>query len=163
MMLEVGPGFYERFRSAQREGEERRLAIGKLPYWDKEIGWGHNFTGVGEDLWRDGYRNNYTEWDWYGSDAEQGLFYYYTRFIKKDVSILFGVNNVDGVEHWYCGNGDEVPTLLKYDETLLANYTDQCKKYVHGQLEPQRTKPQHHFYDHFGGESYSRRCFQARH
>mmetsp|Transcript_5084 Transcript_5084/g.9472 ORF Transcript_5084/g.9472 Transcript_5084/m.9472 type:complete len:226 (-) Transcript_5084:83-760(-) len=64
------------------------------PYWDKKSGWGHVITPP--DHWRGMKIFNGTEWDWYGATADQGFLYYWTKYVKKSVSLVIK----DDVEQW---------------------------------------------------------------
>ena len=67
--------------------------------FDKEIGWGHKITFP--DDWRFpdqyGFMKAGTKWDFYAANADQGLLYYWTKYRKKNVSIL----GEEIAESWY--------------------------------------------------------------
>jgi len=84
-MMHPAAGAWEQLvDTVNRRHEEGR----KLPYphFDYEKGWGHNFTDAG-DYWESLKRNG-TDWHFYGSHTDQGLWYYYSKYVRKDVSIL---------------------------------------------------------------------------
>merc|ERR1712232_1427834 len=91
---------------------EKRSVESPYPHWNETLGWGHvignsekdNIDGgnnntngiVSNDYWinskgRKGYR-----WDFYGVQADQGLLYYWTKYVQRSVSII--VNN--RIEMW---------------------------------------------------------------
>jgi hypothetical protein len=63
-----------------------------------------------------------TEWDWYGSIADQGLLYYWLKYVKKSVSLIIKHE----VEQWEV-NGEGV---LEREDDLHPNILDQygCAK-----------------------------------
>lgn len=86
--------------------EERALQLPWL-HWDKREGWGHIIAPP--DYWwgtstkknndtdnKDGFKKSYYAWDWHAAFADQGLLYYWTKYVKREVSIIIG----DKVEHW---------------------------------------------------------------
>ena len=87
-------------------------------------GWGHVITQP--DYWKNIKGRVGSNWTWYGVEADQGLLYYWTKYVKKSVSII----TRDDVEQWDSddwdtdANGtlvlrqkqnaeDEVPTIAK--------------------------------------------------
>jgi len=64
------------------------------PHWDESYGWGHVITPP--DYWKilRGWKKQ--NWTWYGSWADQGLLYYWTKYVKKSVSIIIR----NDVEQW---------------------------------------------------------------
>jgi hypothetical protein len=72
--------------------------------FSKLEGWGHIIAPP--DAWhstsgREG--PNATEWAWHGDFADQGLLYFWTKYFKRDVSIVIGAD----VENW-SGNRSEL-------------------------------------------------------
>jgi len=66
--------------------------------WNQSFGWGHVITPP--DYWRD-VKNRYnTNWTWYGVQADQGLLYYWAKYVKKSVSIVAR----EDVEQWDSDN-----------------------------------------------------------
>jgi hypothetical protein len=52
-----------------------------------------------------------TEWHFHGDFADQGLLYYWTKYYKQNVSIIFKNN----VENWSSQNGEAVLEQTLYD------------------------------------------------
>jgi len=69
------------------------------PHWDEVYGWGHVITPP--DYWKNRWKKE-QNWTWYGVEADQGLLYYWTKYVKKSVSII-GPNEV---EQWDSDNWD---------------------------------------------------------
>ena len=61
-------------------------------------GWGHVITPP--DYWRDVRGRYNTNWTWYGVQADQGLLYYWAKYVKKSVSIVAR----EDVEQWDSDN-----------------------------------------------------------
>ena len=61
-------------------------------------GWGHIITAP--DYWKDVRGRVGTNWTWYGVEADQGLLYYWTKYVKKSVSII----TREDVEQWDSDN-----------------------------------------------------------
>jgi hypothetical protein len=66
-----------------------------FPHWDTKIGWGHPIVGP-QDYWISSEGKKGYEWNWYGCQADQGLLYYWTKYVKRSVSILV----TSAVEQW---------------------------------------------------------------
>jgi hypothetical protein len=65
---------------------------------------------------------NGTQWNWYGANADQGLIYYWMKYVKRSVSLIVKHE----VEQWEI-NGDGV---LQREDELHPNILDQfgCAK-----------------------------------
>jgi hypothetical protein len=86
---------WDRLQQAIRSHEQQALKM-EWPYWDEDIGWGHRITPP--DYWR-GMKNpsvKNNKWNWFSVHSDQGLLYYFAKYIKKDVSIIIG----DEIETW---------------------------------------------------------------
>ena len=78
---------------------EQQVLKMDYPYWDEDVGWGHRITPP--DYWR-GMKDPTTKnhkWKWFSVHSDQGLLYYFAKYIKKDVSIIIG----DEIETWSTG------------------------------------------------------------
>lgn len=87
-----GPGQLDELKEIIRLQHERKKGI--WPPFDEIEGWGHNITAI--DPWKNIEGGGGIKWDFYGAFADQGLLYMWTKYIKKDVSIVIN----DFVEHW---------------------------------------------------------------
>ncbi len=80
------------------------------PHWDETYGWGHVITPP--DSWKilRGWKQQ--NWTWYGSWADQGLLYYWTKYVQQSVSIIVR----DTIEQW-----DKDNWILQWDGKLVLN------------------------------------------
>ena len=93
-MLAPEEGDFEQLQSIIHQ-REQELLRGKD--FSKSRGWGHRITPP--DHWRSTSGRegpNATEWDWHGDFADQGLLYFWTKYYKKEVSLIIG----NEVENW---------------------------------------------------------------
>jgi len=86
-MMHPAVGAWEQLTDVVNSHREKVKKI-EYPYFDFDNGWGHNFTEA-RDQW-EGLKKNGTDWHFYGSVADQGLWYYYSKYVRKDVSIIVG-------------------------------------------------------------------------
>jgi len=98
-----------------RRKEEKALSL-PWPYWDKVEGWGHKI--MPPDYWRPLNGTKLTAWDWHAVFADQGLLYYYTKYVKKNVSIIIGPE----IEQWSSKDGGDV-NLEKIDSNPFGAYS----------------------------------------
>jgi hypothetical protein len=93
-MLSPKEGDYEQLQEIIHR-RERQVMNGED--FDRVTGWGHIITPP--DKWHSlsGIEGlNATLWSWHGDFADQGLLYYWTKYYKKNVSIVTRGN----VENW---------------------------------------------------------------
>ncbi|KAL3934761.1 MAG: hypothetical protein SGBAC_009590 [Bacillariaceae sp.] len=94
-LLEPGPGYYKQLLEII---ETREATV----EWNKTLGWG---VALDEE-WRgiplkDGQTARHSkEWTFHGDFADQGLLYYWTRYFRGDVSIVF----LREIENWQNGS-----------------------------------------------------------
>ncbi|KAL3913327.1 MAG: hypothetical protein SGILL_006538 [Bacillariaceae sp.] len=77
--------------------DQREQEILQGKDFSKTRGWGHSIALP--DRWRSTSGRegpNATEWNWHGDFADQGLLYYWTKYYKKEVSLIIG----NEVENW---------------------------------------------------------------
>lgn len=100
-LLEPGEGYHQELLQiiAKRETSIK---------WNSTLGWGtvmeKEWKGIPTTVSRKA-KNQYPakhsrHWDFHGGFADQGLLYYWTRFYKQKVSIVF----LDTIENWQNGN-----------------------------------------------------------
>jgi Alpha-N-acetylglucosamine transferase len=84
------------------------------PYFDFQEGWGHRF-GQG-DYW-ESIRKKGNRWKFHASHSDQGLMYYFTKYVQQEVSIAIG----DRIQNWKRGSGD-LPEKESDTHDVLAQY-----------------------------------------
>lgn len=111
-VLQPYPGAYEELLKIIERREQEALQL-PYPHWDSVLGWGHALSeewyGLNQPveildttdnhndkepkpdrhLHRYGPPRHSTNWTFHGDFADQGLLYYWTRFHRKQVSILY--------------------------------------------------------------------------
>ena len=128
-------------------------------HYNNTVGWGRIFeppdcwTAIGDELACSKSKN--TDWNFYGSMADQGLLYYFTKYFKKDVTEIGakGVGDWTGPLH----NG-EAPDMALSDLQMVLH--DDRNRAVPGCLTPppfrhkrnQRNPPYRDFW-HFAGRN----------
>jgi len=90
---------FDQIRRIIHEKEIRSFAL-PFPHWDQSYGWGHVITPP--DYWKTLRGMVETNWSWFGANADQGLLYYWTKYVKKSVSIIIKAD----VQQWDSGNWD---------------------------------------------------------
>jgi hypothetical protein len=113
-ILRPGAGEFEQIQQVIAEKERKALEM-EFPHWDEVKGWGHPMEPG--DPWRDGNGKTGVLWNWHAAFADQGLLYYWTKYIKKSVSIV--VKNQ--VDNW----GVNENGTLVLENTLIHEITNQ--------------------------------------
>jgi hypothetical protein len=96
------------------------------PHFDFVAGWGHNFEKEG-DVWEAIHRNG-TRWRFHAGHSDQGLWYYFTKYFKQDVSIVIG-NRLQNISPGQDGKPQKenlIGVLSKYAPNPIA-IQDDCK------------------------------------
>ena len=84
-------------------------AYQKIRFIDPEMGFGTPLEQPAE-----GNRKNYTTWNWYGADLDQGMLYHWLRYVKRNVTIVIK----DRAQRWEMhGNQTTVRESLDFDLT----------------------------------------------
>jgi hypothetical protein len=105
--------------------QEQQMLAGQA--FSKREGWGHVITPP--DAWHSTRRRegpNATDWTWHGDFADQGLLYYWTKYVKQDVSIVIGEN----VENWSGDRSQLLHRSLSPYGCVPSEYT-KPNKYAH--------------------------------
>lgn len=92
----------------------------QLPYpnFHRGRGWGHKFRKKLKDNWHAASTNG-TNWVFHGAHADQGLLYYFFRFVLQNASAIVGRR----IENWVPGADAETPIIgIAYDD-VLRNYS----------------------------------------
>ena len=90
-ILRPGAGQFGKIQQVIAEKERKALEM-KYPQWDEVQGWGHEIEPW--EHWRDGNGKTGVLWNWHAAFADQGLLYYWTKYVKKSVSFIIK-NQVD--------------------------------------------------------------------
>eukprot|EP00978_Attheya_sp_CCMP212_P002116 scaffold4358_cov59-Attheya_sp.AAC.1 len=81
--------------------EKQRESGRKLPYphFNRRDGWGHNFIRARDD-W-EAIDKKHNTWNYHASHSDQGLMYYYAKYMTQDVSIAIA----DRLQNWMPSDG----------------------------------------------------------
>jgi hypothetical protein len=147
---------YNKLQAAiERQHEEGR----KIPYphFDWRRGWGHNFEEAG-DSWQSVHKTG-TKWRYHAGHSDQGLMYFYAKYLVQDVSIAIG----NKVQNWVASTLPEemtkeesvrLPTMIYEEENLLEKYSPKPSVY-HNSCEKDNAgwscPPPYQNYAHFAG------------
>lgn len=95
-LMHPTPGAWD---SLQDIVAQHHIAARSLPYphFDKRMGWGHNHFAAG-DTW-EGILKSGQAWSFHAAHSDQGLWYYWAKYILQDTSILIG----NRLQHVYPG------------------------------------------------------------
>lgn len=99
-------------------------------------GWGHVISPP--DYWRPLNSSKLYSWEWHGVFTDQGLLYYWVKYVKKSVSIVIGKE----VEQW---GSDETGMGVRLEEILIDPLTP------HSCYRTGRRAPPFRDYFHFTG------------
>ena len=143
---------YQRILDLVRHREETAAALSS-PWqshkFDEHTGWGHTMDAAIGDKWRARNGDSGTEWDFRCAFADQGLLYHYTKYVRQNVSILFGS---DQVENWGSSFSSSAPTttIPQLEGTLQNPFANVRKLPFHSKF-----LCKHFLCDvaHFGGAS----------
>jgi alpha-N-acetylglucosamine transferase len=101
---------YERLQNIILEKEQRGLAR-EYPHWDEVEGWGQVIPF--DQPWKTTLGQEGHNWTWHGANCDQGLLYYWTKFIQQNVSIIIR----NRIEHWGKNNETGASQLMSTDES----------------------------------------------
>jgi hypothetical protein len=114
------------------------------------VGWGKVITPP--DYWRPVNGSKLTLWNWHAVFADQGLLYFWAKYVKRNVSIIIG----NEIEHWTTTTGStneeaEDVTLQRIDRNSpldIYSCVSTKSSYQKGRRQP--PAPYRDFY-HFTG------------
>jgi hypothetical protein len=115
-VLSPSPNDYMRLQNIIMNVENRSMYM-KYPHWDKTDGWGHHILQEKNDYWVTSKGEKGYSWDWYGVQADQGLLYFWTKYVLKSVSIIIS----QSVEHWGAYGADVIQESIV--DNLLKRYS----------------------------------------
>jgi alpha-N-acetylglucosamine transferase len=110
---------YQRMQNIIRQKEQRGLTR-KYPHWDQVEGWGQVIPS--DQPWRTTLGETGRNWTWHGAHCDQGLLYYWTKFIQHNVSIIIQHQ----IEQWGQNNETGKSQLIDVD-TSNALYQYGCR------------------------------------
>ncbi len=87
-----------------------------LPPFDPITGWGHKIEPP-HDYWMTVKKTKGYLWDFHAAFADQGLLYYWTKHVKKNVSIII----FDIVEHWTASTNTNTTTVMLESNVSAAS------------------------------------------
>eukprot|EP00547_Thalassionema_nitzschioides_P004458 CAMPEP_0194202448 /NCGR_PEP_ID=MMETSP0156-20130528/2461_1 /TAXON_ID=33649 /ORGANISM="Thalassionema nitzschioides, Strain L26-B" /LENGTH=456 /DNA_ID=CAMNT_0038927937 /DNA_START=52 /DNA_END=1422 /DNA_ORIENTATION=+ len=119
-ILRTGPGQLDELNEIIRMQAERDKNT--WPPFDEIEGWGHNLSS--SHAWKDIFGRGGNKWSFYCAFSDQGLLYYWTKYAKKDVSIV--INSV--VEHWSDEDGDGEVEMIGKSPTSDLIDRHSCSK-----------------------------------
>jgi hypothetical protein len=108
------------FEQLQQIIHRRETEILSGKEFSRSTGWGHHITPP--DHWRSTSGRegpNATDWFWHGDFADQGLLYYWTKYYKKDVSLIIG----NEVENWSNNTSSTLQKSLRQYGCVPRKYT----------------------------------------
>ncbi|KAG7340332.1 hypothetical protein IV203_023875 [Nitzschia inconspicua] len=121
-----------------RQKEEKALTL-PWPHFNEAEGWGHVITPP--DYWRPLNGSKLHRWKWHAVFADQGLLYYWTKYVKMNVSIIIG----DEIEHWSSTNGQKKVTLERIDKGGPLDAFSCIRQFHSTRMQPPPYRDFHHF------------------
>jgi Alpha-N-acetylglucosamine transferase len=112
---------FEQYKSVVKRQHEKARTL-PYPYFDFMEGWGHNFRKHG-DYWESLHRKSST-WKFHASHSDQGLMFYFAKYIRHNVSIAIG----EKIQNWKTGN-DSLPEMESEKKGVLAMYQGEILRY----------------------------------
>jgi lipopolysaccharide biosynthesis glycosyltransferase len=113
-MVEPSNYAYQQLLDVINRQKEKAKTL-PYPFFDFKDGWGHSFD-KGE-YW-EGIHKKGTRWKFHASHSDQGLMYYFAKYIRKEVSIAIG----DRIQNWKSDSGGEFPQMESDIHGLLAKF-----------------------------------------
>lgn len=120
-MVEPSRTAFEQYEHVVRVHHEKTKNL-QYPYFDYIEGWGHNFRKYG-DYW-ESLQQKSSKWKFHASHSDQGLMFYFAKYIRQNVSIAIG----DKIQNWKAGNGS-LPELESEKHGVLATYQGELLRY----------------------------------
>lgn len=117
-ILEPKEGSWERVLQIIDEQHERGAKL-PYPHFDKRVGWGHDFVAEG-DFWESVQKKD-ARWNYHASHSDQGLLYYWVKYVVMDVSIAIG----NRLQNWVPGDDGKHPKLASETTDALEKYSPQ--------------------------------------
>jgi hypothetical protein len=122
-MVEPSEDAFEQYEDVVRRQHEKAKTL-PYPYFDYKQGWGHDFRKHG-DYWESLHQKS-SKWKFHASHSDQGLMYYFVKYVRQNVSIAIG----DKIQNWRQGqNGSHLPELESETLGVLAKYQGELLRY----------------------------------
>ncbi|KAG7354189.1 glycosyl transferase family 8 protein [Nitzschia inconspicua] len=83
------------------------------PQFDIQRGWGHVISG--DDQWFS-TRGQGRKWDFYAAQNDQGLLYYWLKYVTKDVTLLVFRGSQTFIERWGTSEQDNLTMIYKSND-----------------------------------------------
>ncbi|KAL3915302.1 MAG: hypothetical protein SGILL_005719 [Bacillariaceae sp.] len=142
-MLTPNTEDWELLQKEIRRKEEKSLTL-EYPYWDEVEGWGAVITPP--DYWRPINGSKLTRWNYHAVFADQGLLYFWTKYVKKSVSVIIGGQ----IEHWIANENGDASQPVKLERIDRDGPLDQYSCIVRTDENRVRNAP-YRDYVHFTG------------
>lgn len=113
-MIEPSQEAFEQYRDVVRRQKKRAQTM-SYPYFDFKDGWGHSFEHG--DYW-EGIHKKGNRWKFHASHSDQGLMYYFVKYVRKEVSIAIG----DRIQNWKQASVGDLPEIESDTHGLLEKY-----------------------------------------
>lgn len=114
-MLTPGEGELDKLRDIVATQQEKAKDL-KYPHFDNRRGWGHVIRNP-DKWWTINRKHTRQVWKFVGSHADQGLLYHWVKYVKRNVSIVSGVE----VDNYIAKNGKD---KIQIEETLLNPFDE---------------------------------------
>jgi len=130
-MVEPSAEAFEQVQEVIRIQHQRALSL-PYPHFDFLDGWGHNFETHG-DYW-EGINQVGTKWKFHAGHSDQGLMYYFAKYVRMDVSIAIG----DRIQNWLPGQSAKdnetstsipLPIKVLEERDVLTPYQGKLLRY----------------------------------
>jgi Alpha-N-acetylglucosamine transferase len=121
-MVEPSKIAFEQYQNIVKRQHEKAKTL-PYPYFDYAEGWGHNFLEHG-DYWESVQQKSF-HWKFHASHSDQGLMYYFAKYIRQNVSIAIG----ERIQNWRTGNDSLVPELESEKTGVLAMHQGEILRY----------------------------------
>jgi hypothetical protein len=143
-MVEPQLGRWDEVQKIIERQREEGMKL-EYPHFSYESGWGHNFREAG-DHW-EAVRKNGTLWNFHASHSDQGLLYFYLKYVVKDVSLFIG----DRIKNWV--RDEETVLSIKDLSPLPIAHQSNCG--IPGKEDPKlifMCSPLYRDFAHFFGD-----------
>lgn len=119
-MLKPDEDSWDKLQEIVEKTKERGAEL-PYPHFDKYEGWGHNFYDE-MDNW-EAISASGKKWVWHAVHSDQGLLYYWTKYVKQDVTIAIGKR----IQRWKPGDNNK-PILEKEASLLLDEIASETER-----------------------------------